>query len=295
MRRLLIIGCGDVALRAAPLLARRYRLLGLAQNAERHDLLRSRGIQPIPGNLDVPSSLERLAGLAHVVLHLAPPPDEGDGDSRTANLLCALSKSRRLPRRLVYISTAGVYGDCRGETVAETRPAHPETARAKRRADAERRLRSWGRRNGVGITILRAPGIYAAGRLPLERLKKGMPALRMGDDPYTNHIHADDLAQIVATALARGRAGRIYNATDDSCMTMGEYFDLVADSFGLPRPPRVAWSEARATLPSALLSFMGESRRLSNHRMRRELGVKFIYPTVADGVAAARQTGRGAG
>lgn len=295
MRRLLIIGCGDVALRAAPLLARHYRLLGLVQNAERHGLLRSRGIQPITGNLDVPSSLERLAGLAHVVLHLAPPPDEGDEDSRTANLLCALSKSRRLPQRLVYISTAGVYGDCHGETVAETRPAHPETARAKRRTDAERRLRSWGRRNGVSVTILRAPGIYAAERLPLERLKNGTPALRREEDPYTNHIHADDLARTVATALVRGRAGRIYNVTDDSCMTMGEYFDLVADSFGLPRPPRVTRSQAQTALPPALLSFMGESRRLSNYRMRRELGVKLIYPTVADGVTAARQASQEAG
>lgn len=294
MRRLLIIGCGDVALRAAPLLARRYRLLGLAQSTDRHGPLRSRGIQPIPGDLDVPSSLERLAGLAHAVLHLAPPPNQGDGDSRTANLLCALSKSRTLPQRLVYVSTAGVYGDCRGEIVAETRPAHPETPRAKRRADAERRLRAWGRRNGVGVTILRAPGIYAAGRLPLERLKKGTPALRMEDDPYTNHIHADDLARVAATALTRGRAGRIYNVTDDSCMTMGEYFDLVADSFGLPRPPRVAWSKAQTTLPRTLLSFMSESRRLSNHRMRRELGVELAYPTVADGVAAARQASQGA-
>lgn len=289
-RRLLIVGCGDVALRAAPLLCRRYRVLGLARSADAHDLLRSRGIVPIPGDLDNPSSLERLAGLAHAVLHLAPPPDRGARDTRTAHLLAALAKSRMLPQRLVYISTTGVYGNCHGEEVVETRAIHPETERARRRADAELRLRAFGRRHRVCVTVLRVPGIYAADRLPLERLKKGTPALKPGDDPHTNHIHADDLARVVAAALGRGGPGRVYNVADDSRLTMGAYFDLVADRFGLPRPPRISRQEAQRTIPETLLSFMGESRRLSNERMRRELGVKLLYPTVAEGVTAARET-----
>ncbi|MBI2313612.1 MAG: SDR family oxidoreductase [Betaproteobacteria bacterium] len=286
-RRLLIVGCGDVALRAAPLLSRRYRLLGLARGADTHDSLRSRGIVPIPGDLDIPSSLERLAGLADAVLHLAPPPDRGDRDTRTAHLLAALAKSRMLPQRLVYISTTGVYGNCRGAEVVETRAIHPETTRARRRADAESRLRAFGRRHRVCVAILRVPGIYAADRLPVERLKQGTPALKAGDDPYTNHIHAEDLARVAAAALERGSPERVYNVADDSGLTMGDYFDLVADRCGLPRPPRISWQEAQRTIPPTLLSFMGESRRLSNRRMRRELGVKLLYPTVAAGLAAA--------
>lgn len=289
MRRLLIVGCGDVALRAAPLLARRYRLLGLTRSAGSHGRLMSRGIVPIHGNLDLPATLERLGGLAHAVLHLAPPPNQGERDSRTANLLAALAKSQMLPQRLVYISTTGVYGNCRGEEVPETRPLQPETARARRRADAERRLRAWGCRNRVCVSILRVPGIYAENRLPLDRLKEGTPALRREDDPYTNHIHADDLARIVAVALARGQPGRIYNVADESRLTMGDYFDLVADAFGQPRPPRIAWAEAERRMPETLLSFMRESRRLDNRRMRHELGVKLVYPTVAEGVEAARR------
>jgi nucleoside-diphosphate-sugar epimerase len=291
-RRLLIIGCGDVALRAAPLLARRYRLIALTHSPERQALLRSRGIVPIPGDLDDGRSLRRLAGLAHVVLHLAPPPDEGDHDPRSARLAAALARRKMLPQRLVYVSTTGVYGDCRGERVAETRPLRPGSARAARRVSAERVLRAWGRRNRVVVNLLRVPGIYAADRLPLQRLRNGTPALVDWEDGYTNHIHADDLARVLVAALRRGRPGRAYNASDDSRLKMGRYFDLVADAFGLPRPPRVSRAAAAIRVPASLLSFMRESRRIENRRMKCELGLRLVYPTVTDGLAAARR-GRG--
>jgi nucleoside-diphosphate-sugar epimerase len=285
MKRLLIIGCGDVALRMVPHLAGRYRLYALTHSASREATLRRLGIVPIPGDLDVPESLGRLGGLAHEVVHAAPPPSSGAHDTRTAALIRALARRGRLPQRFVYLSTSGVYGNCRGEWVPETRPLHPETARAVRRADAEMRLRDWGRTAGVAVSILRVPGIYAADRLPIERLKAGTPALAHESDPYTNHIHADDLARIVVATLLRGRAGRAYNASDDSGMRMGEYFDLVAGHFGLPRPPRVAWQDAVAAMPAQLLSFMQESRRLVNDRLKNELRVRLRHATVADALA----------
>jgi nucleoside-diphosphate-sugar epimerase len=288
-RRLLIVGCGDVALRAAPLLARRYRLLALTHTPERHALLRARGIVPVPGDLDRRRSLDRIAGLAHGVLHLAPPPGQGSGDPRTGRLLAALAKGRMLPRRLVYISTSGVYGDCGGERVAETRPRRPRSARAARRADAEDRVRAWGRRLGVAVSILRVPGIYAADRLPLERLRAGTPALVAEEDGYTNHVHAEDLARALGAALARGAPGRAYNACDDSDLKMGEYFDLVADAFGLARPPRVTRAEALGRISGAMLSFMRESRRLDNRRLTKELRLRLLHATVREGVAAARR------
>ncbi len=293
MRRLLIVGCGDVGLRMAPALAGRYRLYALTHTEQRRDLVRSHGIVTVAGDLDVPESLERLSGLAHEVVHLAPPPVTGDRDTRTANLIRALAKGGRLPQRLVYISTSGVYGDCHGEWVTETRGLRPGTARARRRADAERQLRAWGKANGVSVVVLRVPGIYASDRLPLARLAAGTPALARADDPYTNHIHADDLARIVIAALSRGRAGRTYNANDDSGMRMGDYFDLVAERFGLPRPPRVSFSDAQSAISESLLSFMRESRRLVNRRLKSELRVRLKYPTVAEALAATVPPARG--
>jgi nucleoside-diphosphate-sugar epimerase len=287
MKRLLIVGCGDVALRMVGLLRGRYRLFALSHSVQRHGLLRDHGIVPLPGNLDDPATLSRLAGLPHDVLHFAPPPNQGSLDSRTSNLIRALRRRRSIPQRLVYISTSGVYGDCRGELVDERSPLRPESDRARRRVDAERMLRAWGRDSGVGVVILRVPGIYAANRLPIERLRAGTPALAHAEDAYSNHIHADDLARIVLAALSRGRAGRAYNASDGAWLKMGDYFDLVAESLGLPLPPRISRREAERRVPQPLLSFMRESRRLSNRRLKEELRVRLRYPSVAEGLAEA--------
>jgi nucleoside-diphosphate-sugar epimerase len=295
MRRLLIIGCGDVALRALPQLRERYRIYGLTHDRARAPLLRGHGVVPIVGNLDDPASLDGLTGIAHDVLHSAPPPPRGTRDTRTAHLVAALAKAKSLPQQLVYISTSGVYGDCAGQFIDETRALHPQTARARRRVDAERQLREWGRRSRVRISILRAPGIYSERRLPLERLQAGMPALIADEDGYSNHVHAEDLARMLVAALRFGHAGRMYNASDDSVLKMGDYFDLVADHCGLPRPPRLSRAEAGRQLPSNVFSFINESRRLSNLRLKKELRFRFRYPTVRDGIAAfelAREPGK---
>jgi nucleoside-diphosphate-sugar epimerase len=290
-RTLLIIGCGDIALRAAPLLQAHYRLLGLYRRPEQCASLRSHHITPVFGDLDIPDSLHKLTGMAQAVLHLAPPPDRGPCDTRTANLLAALTKRPKmkgsmLPQRLIYISTSGVYGDCKGALIDETRLINPQTGRALRRVDAERRVRNWGLRNGVTVSILRVPGIYAGDRLPLARLREQAPVLVPEDDSYTNHIHADDLARIVVAALRHARPGRIYHACDDSNLKMGEYFDLVADRFALPRPSRIPRAQAEGRIPAGILSFMQESRRLTNMRIKQELRVNLRYPSVAECLAA---------
>lgn len=293
MRRLLIIGCGDVALRGLASLRSRYRIFGLTHSTSRVAQLRRCGIVPIVGDLDDPASLGGLAGIAHDVLHTAPPPPEGVRDTRTAHLIAALAKGKSLPQHFVYISTSGVYGDCAGAVVDETRALRPQTERAQRRADAERQLREWGRRSRVRVSILRAPGIYSAERLPVKRLEAGLPALRPEEDGYSNHVHADDLARMAVAALRFGHAGRMYNASDDTVLKMGDYFDLVADHYGLPRPPRLSRVEAGERVPVNVMSFMNESRRLSNRRIKTELRFKFLYPTVREGISAApREHGR---
>ncbi|MDR3298657.1 MAG: SDR family oxidoreductase [Candidatus Accumulibacter sp.] len=287
MQTLLIIGCGDIARRTLPYLLGRYRIVALLRDIRQAAFWRARGALPLIADLDRPASLRRVAGMADAILHFAPPPESGMRDTRMRRLLAALNRGGHPPRRFVYLGASGVYGDCGGARVAETRLVCPLTERARRRVDAERQLRRFGRAGNVRVSILRAPGIYAADRLPLERLRRGTPALRERDDVFTSHIHADDLARLVCAALRRGRPNRVYNAADDSCLKMGDYFDLVADRCGLPRPPRVSRQEAEKTLSPAQLSFIGESRRLDNARIR-ELGARLRYPRVVDGLDAAR-------
>lgn len=283
--RLLIVGCGDVGMRLLPLLRERFRVFAVTSQPERCAALRAAGAVPVVADLDRPHSLRRLAGLAPIIVHLAPPQPDGTQDRRSRNLAAILPEQAQL----VYISTSGVYGDCGGAQFDETRGVNPQNPRARRRVDAERVLRDWARRNsrsGSRMCILRVPGIYAAGRLPLERLRKGTPALTQQDDVHTNHIHADDLARIIAAALFKARPCRIYHAVDDSEMQMGAYFDAVADAFALPRPPRLPRAELQGQVSPQLLSFMAESRRLCNRRMKQELGVRLRYADVQAALAA---------
>jgi nucleoside-diphosphate-sugar epimerase len=277
--RVLLIGCGDVALRVATLLRTRARIYGLIRRPEDALRLRAHGIVPLLGDLDDFHTLRRLRTAPFAVLHAAPPPGEGRDDPRTQKLCAALTRAEIIPRRFVYISTSGVYGDCAGSRVPESRPRRARTPRARRRIAAEDRLRAWARRNAVALAILRAPGIYAQTRLPLDRIRQGTPVLAADDDVFTNHIHADDLARASVAALFRARPNRAYNVTDDAELKMGGWFDAVADAYRLPRPPRVSWEEAEQRIAPLLLSFMSESRRLDNERLKRELRVRLRYPT----------------
>ncbi len=285
---LLIVGCGDVGLRVLPLVQPAWRVLALTSSAERLPALRAAGAVPLLGNLDEPATLGRLGGLADAVLHLAPPPLQGATDPRTAALLRALARGGRV-QRVVYGSTSGVYGDCGGACFDETRAVNPTTDRARRRVDAEAQLRWFGRRTGARVTLLRIPGIYAGNRPgghPRERLARGTAVLAADDDVYTNHIHADDLARACVAALYRGLPQRVLHASDDTELKMGAYFDLAADLCGLPHPPRITREEARAQLSPMLLSFMSESRRLVNTRLKGELRLRLRYPSVREGLLA---------
>ena len=304
--RLLIVGAGDVARRLTTHIGvnERVQWLGLARSAETAHTLRLSGILPIDGDLDFSPSLKRagaLARSAQAVLHLAPPPGDGADDPRMKRWLAASATVSKLgrreterapssaikmrsvirpvkPLRNVYVSTTGVYGDCAGERIDETRRAKPANARAKRRVAAESRLRTF---RSQRFTILRAPGIYAAERLPVERLRAGTPALSAEDDVFTNHIHGDDLARAVWLAVFRGGANRVLNVVDDGEQKMGDYFDQVAAAVGLQKPPRLPRALLMREVSPLLYSFMSESRRIDNTRLKRELRLRFKYPTPA--------------
>ena len=290
---MLIVGCGDVGQRVLSILKKRMSVVALTSSLASAARLRALGAIPLLGNLDRPQTLARLAGLAHRVLYLAPPSGAGGAvDVRTTALLQALRR-RGVPTALVYGSTSGVYGDCDGAVVTETRRVNPLTARAQRRVDAENAVRWFGRATPCRINVLRSPGIYAPSRaegMPLERLRLGTPVLSSADDVFTNHIHADDLARACVVALWRGTPQRVFNVNDDTVLRMADYFDLAADLFGLARPPRLSRADAAAQLSPLRLSFMSESRRMDNTRMKRELRLRLLYPTVASGLVSRAVT-----
>lgn len=283
---ILIIGCGDIGRRVAALeIADGHVVHALARSDDSARTLSQFGLRPIRGDLDAPDTLAGLPSPDAIVYHFAPPPPSGHSDPRTHALLAALDTTAP-PARLVYISTSGVYGDCQGDWVNEDRPPRPQSDRSRRRLDAEQRILRWGERRDVACMILRVPGIYGPGRLPRERLQKGLPILRDEEAPYSNRIHADDLAAACFAAARRGQPGGIYNVSDGNPTTMADYFNRVADLLGLPRPPAVGLDEARRVLSAGMMSFLEESKRLDNRRMLEALGVNLRYPNLASGLAA---------
>ncbi len=278
MLRILFIGCGDIALRMARLLPGRTRLYGLIRRPETAPALQAAGIMPIHGDLDHKALISHLRTAPFAVVHLAPSDMKGDEDRRTRRLLAALSRASVLPRRYVYVSTTGVYGDCHGQRVSESHPRAARSMRGRRRIDAENVLRHWAIRHRVRLSVLRVAAIYDAARLPLDGLRRGMPVLFPEHDIYVSRIHTDDLARALWAALFRGRPNRAYNVADDTELKMGAYFEMLAETFALPPPPRVSWEEAERTMAPALLSFMSESRRLDTRRLREELRVTLRYP-----------------
>lgn len=316
----LIVGYGDIGRRVADLWhAKGGPVAALVRSGR--DMGRA---APIQGDLDSPGSIAGLAAMLpspsfrrmpesspptgpqlppgrrilaagdqsprdFVLFHFAPPTPSGQADIRTAHLLAALES--RPPRRIVYISTSGVYGDCGGSWVDETRPVNPGNDRSRRRVDAERKLTVFAERHAIHLAILRVPGIYGSGRLPLERIRRGDPVVCPQEAPWSNRIHADDLAAIAYRAAQDDAPAGIYNASDDEPSSMTDYFYRLADAAGLPRPPCVSLAKARRTFPPGLLEYLNESRRLDNRRMKEGLGVTLRYPTLAEGLAACGGAG----
>ena len=284
MKSVLIVGCGYVGRHVARRLRDAgWEVSGVVRSHQSAELLAELGIVPIVADLDDSSSIVGLSVANRALFYFVPPPVTGDSDPRLRNFLATVCKEN-LPARIVYISTSGVYGDCHGEWINESQPLNPTSSRAKRRADAEAALCDWSGETGCPVVMLRVPGIYGPGRLPLERIRGGSPLLREADSPYTNRIHVDDLASTCIAAMTRGRAGAVYNVSDGHPSNMTDYFNQIADYARLPRPPTVARDEADAVLTPGIRSFMDESKRLVNRRMREELGVKLRYPNLKAGL-----------
>jgi len=290
MLKVMILGCGYVGRR----LAEAYRARGvsphcLVRSEESRAALVQAGFAALRIDLDLPP-FPGLSTESADLFYLAPPPVEGVRDTRLRALLEQLDQGAA-PRRIVYIGTTGVYGDCAGGWVDESSPVAPEALRAVRRLDAEQALAEWAGRGLGEYVILRVPGIYGPGRLPLERIRKGLPLLRPEDAPYTNRIHVDDLVQACMLAMERGVPGEAYNVADGQPSPMSDYFFRIADLVGLPRPPLVGLAEAQLALTPGMLSYQRESRRIGNRKLVEELGVVLRYPSLAEGLPACLDPG----
>lgn len=280
----LIVGCGDVGTRLArALIVAGRRPVGLVRTQAAADTLGRTGIAPVVADLDRSLDEPPAAAADGTVFYLVPPPsDASDDDPRLRCFLAACAEA--VPRRLIYLSTSGVYGDCGGARVDERRPPAPRTERARRRLAAERIAASWCEANGTELVVLRVGGIYGPGRLPIERLA-GMTVVCPDEAPWSNRIHVDDLVAVLHAAALRAPAGRVYNVSDGDPTTMTDFLHTVADAAGVPRPPCVPLAEADEHLSPGMLSFVRESRRLDVTRVWQELGIRPRFPTLAEGIA----------
>lgn len=278
-----IMGCGDIGRRTAALYQQEgHEVTGWVRSEASRQQGQQQGIAMRTADFDAGCFVPRNTLQGRDIFWFMPPPPQGEQDNRLRRFLLAAQDA---PRRIVLISTTGVYGDCGGRWIDETEPLKPLEGRAIRRVDAETALQQWGEQCGGDWVILRVPGIYAADRLPLARLQRGEPVLRAEDAPWTNRIHADDLAGVCKRAMAVAPRNRIYNATDGHPSTMTDYFDQVADYTGLSRPPQVGLSEAEGVMSAGMMSYLRESRRIGNEKLLRELGVALQYPSLAEGLA----------
>ena len=285
-KTVLIVGCGYMGRRVARLLpADHCHVCGCVRSPESAALLKESGLCAIEVDLDQAGQPANWATGYEAVFYFAPPPSAGRQDTRMRNFLLALDKEDA-PRRIVYISTSAVYGDCGGAWITETQAVRPTTDRGYRRLDAERQLSAWCQAQKTQCTVLRVPGIYGPGKLPLARLRKGTPVLREEDAPFTNRIHADDLATICIAAMNSVKCNTVYNVSDGHPGNMTDYFFQVADAAGLSRPATVTRAQAGQALSAGMLSFLNDSRRMRNDKLLGELEIRLQYPELAAGLAA---------
>jgi nucleoside-diphosphate-sugar epimerase len=283
---ILIAGCGYVGQRLAARLLERFEIAALVRSNSKAATLERQGLKTLVIDLDrvragasLPQRLDQEA-----IVYLAPPPPSGESDLRLDRFLQLAIVP---PKAFIYMSTTGVYGDAGGELVDESTPVMPLTDRARRRVSAEEMTRVWCHERRVRRVVLRVPGIYGPDRLPLQRLRQSEPVVRPEDAGISNRIHVDDLVTACEAAIDNKEARGVYNVTDGNAISSPAFMDMVADIAGLPRPPRVPMEEAQLTFSPERLSFLNESRRVSNERMLKHLGVKLRYADLAAGIRAS--------
>lgn len=289
MQKLLIVGLGDVAQRALPELLANWEVTALTRTAR--GMSAHERLQVVAFDLDAPVFSEaQLAALRQnydAVLWTAPPnaaiTDEYATRMRRVMAQWLGSATPWQPKRLVYISTTGVYGDCAGAWVDERTTLNPESSRAQARVWDEQAWTGLGAAIGAQVCVLRAPGIYALERLPVQSVLAGAPVMLPREDSFSNHIHADDLAGALVYALSCDddvyvQNPYIINVCDDEPILMGQWFTALANVLGVPVPEHITRTQMQSTVGFMRWSFMRESRKISNTKLR-VWGYPLKYPS----------------
>lgn len=278
MTTTVIVGYGDVGQRIARQLSREQgsdQIIALSRSTGADSSMAN--LVPFQYDLDQPLTLPASFNSAKLY-YLVPPQKQGDTDQRSRSLIARLNAQEIQPNKVVLISTTGVYGDCQGEWVTEETATNPQTDRGKRRQDSEQQWRQWSQEAGVPLNILRVPGIYAFSRIPRQRLERGTPVVRAEECGYTNRIHADDLATVAIAAMDSALEGEVFNVTDGTPGKISEYLQEAARTLGLAPLPEIGMAEAQELLSTGMLSYLSESRRISNSKMLEKLSVALAYP-----------------
>jgi nucleoside-diphosphate-sugar epimerase len=216
------------------------------------------------------------------VLYTCPPG--GDGDERLQRFIGTLPHA---PIRFVYISTTGVYGDCKGSVVTEESPVNPGSRMSVPRVAAENFLQEWAAESDCDHVILRVPGIYGPGRLGIERLEAGGAVIREEEAYPGNRIHVDDLATCCLAALSQDAPAGIYNVGDGNHRSATWFSGEVARQLGLPPPRKISRAQAAREFSPIRLAFISSSRIVDTTRMREVLGVEPVYADPAEGIRAS--------
>lgn len=258
------------------------RVIGTARSPDKAERLEAAGVE---ARLFGPEIVDpRIGGdLAQAKRLLVSIPPMPDGDGARAAFGETIAASPRL-ESIVYLSTIGVYGDAEGGLVDEDTPPAPESARAQARLVAERQWLALGARSGKRVSVLRLGGIYGPGRNPILQLRAGTARRIVKPGQVFNRIHVADIARAVLAAFERAPPGRIYNVVDDLPAPPQDVVAYAAEVAGLEPPPEIPFEEADLTPMGR--SFYGASKRVSNARLREELGVVLAYPTYREGIAA---------
>jgi len=286
MLNAIIIGCGDIGIRVGQRLQQQhYQVTGIVRSAESAAKLESLGFKAVIFDLDQPGLPLPTIQTYNLIFYFAPPTEDGEHDLRMKNLLSTLTPTSEPPARIIYISTTAVYADSKGKWINEQTPAQPGSSRGKRRLDAEQQLIEFQHHHPVNISILRVSGIYSANRLPFRQIKARQAILKLEAAPFSNRIHADDLANIcIAAALNTDKATAIFNVSDGNPGSISQYFKEVALAFKLQSPPEISWERAQQVLSPGMLSYLRESKRIDSRLIKHELGITLCYPTLESGL-----------
>lgn len=283
----LIFGCGDVGRRIVRFLldegAEPKEISGLVNSEISKSKAADLGISTEIVDLDC---LENDLFVCHQtqMYYTIAPQKSGREDLRSSAVIKQFEKNGILPMKVVLISTTGVYGDYKGEWVDEQSEASPQTDRGKRRLSSEQQWLEWGSRNFVSVSVLRAPGIYAYSRIPRQRIAKKIPVVSAEECGFTNRVHADDLARACIQTMDKAVHTDIYNVTDGRPGKISEYLQAAAKVLEMPPLPEISMQQAQQELSEGMLSYLSESRKISNRKLIDELGFELLYPNFRIGL-----------